>query len=216
MSKQNQPLFTALMFLLIVLSSPAAETNLLSTLSPKLRSFLAANPAALTALTNTLSSAFSGRSVQILYFYSQDPSRPRAIHYYPQIVGAPEVWLCIRENQNTLDELMTIVFESLNSKNEKRFLELMQQGASGTLSRTEFATRVLKLEFEPMKATRDVLRSLRLTKKQRSGSETYDDIIACPDELTDFLPFLTKTWTNRNPMREYEAAYDALRKKQGD
>jgi hypothetical protein len=107
--------------MLLCASSWAQQTNIVSAASPKLKKFISNHPEAAKIFTNAISSAFSNKTVQLYYFYSDDESEARAYHYYPNTVGMPEVIVCVRENQSSLDEFITILFETLNTKQEAGF-----------------------------------------------------------------------------------------------
>jgi hypothetical protein len=123
-----------------------------------------------------------------------------------------EIALCVRENQHPWDEFIAIMFELLNSRNQDHFEQLGDRARSGSVSRTEFVQGVMRLEFEAMKATGDILRKLKPAKKEISGSRYYITFANYP---VDFEGYLSLTKTNvqgRDPMREYGAEYDAIRR----
>ena len=193
-------------------SSFAQETNILNAVSPKLKKLLITNPAACAALTNSFAAATAKGSLCLLYFYSENNKAPRAFHYYPHSVGMAEIVLCVRENQHPWDEFIAIMFELLNSKNEDRFEQLGDRARSGSLSRKEFVHGIMRLEFEAMKATGDVLRKLKPPKKEISGSQYYATFTNYPGNFEGYLAITKANAQGRNPMREYGAQYDALRK----
>ena len=184
----------------------------MSALSPKLKSLLATNPPARTALSNACAGAFSGRSLGLFYFYCDTDATPRAYHFYPNTVGQAAVVICVRENQEPWDELITLVFELVNSKSEKQFGDLWERAKAGTMAKDKFAREVLRLEFEAVKATRDIARGLHLGSKERENSHYYNRFLDCPDSFNAFLSFTQKISGGRDAMKDYEAQYDALRK----
>ena len=157
-------------------------------------------------------SAFPGKRFTLVYFYSQDDSAPPAYHYYPNTIGQGDVVVCLRENQEPWDEFITLVFELLNSRSERRFAELYQKAKAGTISKGEFATNVLRAEFNAVRDTRDLVRGLELSKKDKSKAPYYSSFLGCPSDFESFLPYAKKTSPGRDPLRDYEAQYDALRK----
>ncbi|HXI68995.1 MAG TPA: hypothetical protein VNN22_01420 [Verrucomicrobiae bacterium] len=205
--------------LLLCLSSWAQQTNLLNSsysVSPKLSQFIIDHPQASKLLTNILSEAFSNRTVQLYYYYSDDKSIPSAFHYYPSesVVG-----ITIRENQLPSDEFISLVFEVLNSESEKHFQDLYQKAQLGSISRTNFAQEIMKVEFKAAKRTRDLIGSLKLSDKEMAESKQCRRFIECPNEFEDFLSYTEKVnqITNalrRDPIKEYEMQYDSLRKTQ--
>jgi hypothetical protein len=200
---------------LLCLSSWAQETNFLNynyfvySASPKLRQFIADHTAASKLLTNAFSEAFSNRTVQLFYFYSDDESIPRAFHYYPDesVVG-----ISIRENQKSSDEFICLLFEVLNSESEKHFQEIYQKAKDGILSKADFVNALFKTEFEAVKKTRDLIRDLNLNKREISESYYYNRLIECPNKFEDFLTYKKKVSPHRDQIKEYEMQYDALRK----
>lgn len=197
--------------LLLCVSSWAQQTNILNSnysVSPKLRQFITDHPTATKLLANTLAETFSNRTVQLYYFYSDDESVPRAFHYYPDesVVG-----ITIRENQQSSDEFICLLFEVLNSEREKRFREIYQKAKDGSLSKTDFVNAVLETEFEAVKRTRDLIRDLNLNKKEISESYYYNRLIECPNKFTDFLSYKKKVSPQRDQIKEYEMQYDSLR-----
>ncbi len=195
--------------LLMCIPSYAEESKLLSMVSPKLRQFLTTHPGTLAVFTNTLSEAFSRRAVQVYYFYSDNDSEPRTYHYYPSesVVG-----ICVRENQQPLDEFLCLVFESLNSESEKAFRDLYRRAESGGITRTGFAQEMLKVEFNAAKRMRDLVRRLKLNEKEVSESYYYTRFSGCPDGFDDFLSYIAKVSPARDAIKGYEGRYDSLRK----
>ena len=61
------------------------------------------------------------------------------------------VLITIRENQQPADEFICLIFEALNSEGEKHFQEIIKRAEPGILSRTNFASEILKVEFEAVK-----------------------------------------------------------------
>lgn len=180
--------------------------------SPKLKSLLANCPPARTALSNSCAEAFSGRTVGLYYFYSDNDAVPRAYHYYPNITGQAAVVICVRENQEPWDELMTLVFELVNSKNEKQFGDLVERVKAGTIAGAEFARATLRLEFEAVKATRELVRGFPLSGEEKQKSHCYGRFIDCPNDFDGFLAYTKKVSPNRDPLKEYEAQYNEFRK----
>ncbi len=202
---------TSSVAVLVLIGSHAEETNVLSTLSPKLRTFLAANPAALKVLTNAYSVAFRTNTVQTTYFYSEDDSKPRAGHYYPNTAGMADVQVMVRENQEPLDEFTSILFELLNSKNQGRFQQIVDEAKAGAIQRTEFAVAVIRIEFEADLAVRDVLKEMKFTPEQETQSYFFSRLVNCPTNFEEFLAYQRRVSPNREIIKEYQAMYDALR-----
>jgi hypothetical protein len=200
-----------LAFIVLSLPSWAQQTNFF-TLSPKLKALLASNASARAALNNACAGAFSGRTVGLYYFYCDTDAAPRAYHFYPNTTGQAAVVICVRENQEPWDELITLVFELLNSKSEKQFGDLFERAKAGTVARDEFARATLRVEFEAIKATRDLVRGFGLSRKERQKSYYYNRFLDCPNDFDGFLSYTQKISASRDPIKDYEAQYDALRK----
>jgi hypothetical protein len=122
------------------------------------------------------------------------------------------VGIAIRENQQSSDEFICLLFEVLNSEGEKRFQEIYQKAKDGTLSKTNFVNEILKVEFEAVKRTRELIRGLNLNKKEISESYFYNRYIECPNKFEDFLSYKKKASPQRDQIKEYEMQYDSLRK----
>jgi hypothetical protein len=198
--------------MLLCASSWAQQTNIVSTASPKLKKFISAHPEAAKIFTNAISNAFSNKTVRLYYFYSDDESEARAFHYYPNNVGLPEVVLCVRENQNPLDEFITILFETQNSKNESKFAKIYQDAYSGTLSREQFASEISQYEFEATKSTHALLLALKFGKNEIDESYYYKRFAGCPTNYNDFLSYCKKVSPQRDALKEDELQYDSLQK----
>lgn len=190
-------------------ASSAQQGDLLNMVSPKLREFLTENPKAFKVLTNTLSEAFSNRTVQVYYFYSDDDSVPRASHYYPDesVVG-----ILIRENQQPLDEFICLLFESINSTSERRFQKVFEKVKSGEISKSDFVKEMNQTEFAAIKRTRDALKGITVSKNEAGKSYYYKRFIECPDGFDDFAAYSKKVASpHRDTTKEWEAKYDLLR-----
>jgi hypothetical protein len=209
--QMNKRFISLLTAFFALITCRAQETNLLTALSPKLRSFVAANPGAMNELNRVYCSTFRTNTVQLTYFYSEDHSKPRAFHFYPHTADMADVVLCIRENQQPLDEFIDILFELLNSKNQSRFEALCEQAKAGSIQRRNFALAILRIEFESDLAVRKVLGEMRLTRKQKAESYYYDRIANCPSNFEESLTYRRKVSPQRDMIREYETQYDALR-----
>lgn len=200
-----------MVLVLLAVPSRAEETNFF-TVSPKLEALLSRKSAARTALSNACASAFPGRTVGLYYFYSKNEAVPRAYHFYPNTTGQTTVVICIRENQDPWDELFTLLFELLNSKGEKQFEDLCEQARAGKIAKDAFPKAVVQVEFEAMKATRNVVRGFHLSGKERKKSLYYSRFLECPDDFDGFLSYTRRMSHSRDVIKEYEAQYDELRK----
>jgi hypothetical protein len=190
----------------------AQEGNFQYKFSPKLQQFLMSHPDARQVLTNVTSETFSNKLIQIYYFYTDDESTPKAFHYYPTetVVG-----IGVRENLQPLDEFTCLTFEAINAQGEKRFREICQMAGSGQISRSDFAQEILKQEFKAAKKARDLLKGLKLGKKEKTGASAYENLLGCPDKFEDFLIYTKKVSSaDRDPIEEYEKQYDSLRRSQ--
>ncbi len=164
------------------------------------------------ALTNAFATAFSNRTVRLYYFYSSDPAERGAFHYYPNVAGMADVFICVKEDSPPLDEFLYVLYETLNSKGESRFQELTERAKVGAIARTDFARAVLRLEFEAVKSARHVLSSLNLSKKDSAKATSYQRFIAAPLEFEAFLEYQKKLFpAHHSPLEEYESRYDWLR-----
>jgi hypothetical protein len=207
--RTHKYLAIVLLSLLASTSAWAQKNEWLSPFSPGLRKFLTDRPENYQVLTNILTEAFTNRTVRFYYFYTQDESVPRAEHFYPDVW---EVCVTIEANQKPADELLSIIFESLNSEGEKRFAELADEAQSGSISKTNYALEVVRQEFVAVKRTRDLLGKLTLTKQEISSSHFYKRFSGTPERFEDFLAYLKKVNTKRRDLIEqYEERYDLIR-----
>ncbi|HEV2455985.1 MAG TPA: hypothetical protein VGY98_17100 [Verrucomicrobiae bacterium] len=197
-----------LLVALLCISSRAQGTNIYGMLSPKLRQFVASHPELSSSFSNVLSETFSNRAVQLYYYYTDDESMPRASHYY---VSKSSVVIGIRENQQTSDQYICLVFEMLNSNGEKQFYSLTEKAQSGKISRTDFAKGMLRQEFQAVKKVQKLLRDLEHSKTVFSESEYYKGFMECPDTFEGFLNYTTSAISERNEVKQYEQLYDSMR-----
>jgi hypothetical protein len=204
--------YTFLLSILLCVSSWAQSSSVVIEASPKLKKFLSDNPEAAKVFANAIATAFSQKTVQLLYFYSDDESKARAFHFYPNTIGSPDVMLCIRENQTPLDEFITTLFETLNTKNENAFTELSQNAYSGTITKEQFAKGILQKEFEATKSIHSILLELRLATNEVNESFYYRKFAECPTNFDGFMAYSKKVSQSRDAMKEYELKYDSLRK----
>ena len=204
-------LIALLIVYLAFISSPADETIFLAALSPKLKNFLTANPPALKTLIGVCSSAFRTNTVQVTYFYSEDESKPRAFHFYPYTAGMADVELCVRENQQPLDEFTCVLYELLNSKNQSRFEAAFDRAKAGSLQKREFVMAIMRIEFETDLAVRDILKGMKFTRKQKAQSHFYNAFVNCPSNFEESLTYQRKVSPEQDPIQEYEHKYDVLR-----
>ena len=202
-----KPILLALMATLSVAS--AAQTTLDLQLSPKLRLFLAGNPSAHQTLTNCFDQTLKNRPIQVYYFYSDDESIPRASHCYPdqRILG-----FIIRENQEPLDEYVSVLLEVVNLGEEKRFLELWRKADAHKISKSDFVREVQKTEFPAMKKTRDLLMGLNLGTNDVAKSEFYWRLRGIPDDFDEFLRYRKRISPHMDAAKDIERDYDATRK----
>jgi hypothetical protein len=202
--------------MLCCVSSWAQSNNIVNEASPNLKKFLLNDPEAAKVFTNAIVNAFSNKTVQLFYFYSNDESQARAYHFYPNQVDSPDVMLCIRENQTPLDEFITTLFETLNTQKETAFTELSQNAYYGNITKEQFAKGVLRNEFEATKSIRSILLTLKFGTKEINDSHYYGRFIECPTNFDDFLAYSKKVSQDRDVMKEYELKYDSLRKMYND
>lgn len=186
----------------------AQDTSILSMVSPKLRQFLDKNSQTVTLLTNTIAEAYSNRTVQIFYFYADDPTAPKAYHYYP---AESTVGICICENQAPIDEYASLIYESFNSENEGAFVKLAHRAQTGDLSKTNYAREVLKLEFKAVQRTQSQMKTLKFKETEIAGSHSYTNLLKCPDTFEEFIKYTGKISPTGDALKEYEVQYDMIK-----
>jgi len=115
--------------------------------------------------------------------------------------------------QEPLDEFICLLFEIINSTNEKHFMELAAKAQAGEISKEDFVRGIDGIEFMAMKRTRDLLRGIKFAKTDTANSYNYKRLSETPDNFDDFLLYRKKVSPHRDARKEYEAKYDFLRKR---
>jgi hypothetical protein len=202
-----------LSLLLFTTSFPATAAsgdNFTSMCSPKLRKFVEDHQEMGQVISNAIRDAFSQRSLQVYYFYSDNETVPPASHYYPD---QSTVAVLLLESQDPIDECITLLYEVVNSKGENRFQELCDAAKNNTISRTNFAYEVLNMEFQAAKETQKLLRKVKFSKSEISKSTEYSRFALCPDSYAEFLAYTEKiSLPKRNPIAEMELQFDAIKR----
>ncbi len=175
--------------------------------SPKLTQFLLNHPAASLALSNVIGEVSSTRTVQIYYFYTLDESAPKARHHY--LGDSSTVGIFVRENQPACDECISILFEVLNSKGEKRFRELFGLAKSGGISKERFVREILRQEFQAVTEARKLIRGFGLKKKEVAESTSYSYFTQAPEEFESFLAYSRKL-SHVGDQKTYEQLYETI------
>jgi hypothetical protein len=183
-----------------------SNTNFFSTVSPKLRQFLADHPTASQALSNALSEAFGSRRVSLYYFYGDDETS-EAWHYYPSQFS---VGVVVRENQQPCDECICLMYEVVNSESENRYQELWEAAKTKSASKEDFVRELMRQEFRACKKTQALVSELKLTEKEIAGSATYERFTQCPTDFEKFLSLQSKAPPKYNLLRRYGDIYDSL------
>jgi hypothetical protein len=206
-------LTVAFVYAIISCSSWADEGWLFNRLSPDLKKFMVAHPAALTVLSNSFSEAFSNRTVSVFYFYSTNEAEARAEHIYPGAAGVPDVLICVRENQHPLDQFITLLFETLNSRGERQFKNLTEDAYNGSVSKDVFVNTIRRLEFAETVNTRALLVPLHFSKKEIRQSRYHKLYMECPLDFEGYIAYSERIRGKLDPVKFYENEYDELRKR---
>lgn len=206
--RTHKYLALVLLSLLLGTSARAQKNELASSFSPNLQKFLKEHPENLQTLTSVLSEAFTNRSVRLYYFFSDDPNRLVAEHFY---LDYGQVVIALKANQPPTEEFLEIIFEAVNSEGEKRFEELMSQASTGSISRTNFAVEIFRQEFKATVRTRDLIGKLKFTRKEKSKSFYYKGFLEAPDNFEDFIAYVKRVSPKRDWRKDYETKYDILR-----
>lgn len=185
------------------------QKDMQSALSPKLREFLNTYPNAAQLFTNILSEAFAQKQVWLYYFYTNDKSMPGAYHRYQSEAG---VEIFVQENQEPLEEFISIIFEAINSENEAKYRDIFQMAQQGHISEGDFALEILRVECNVMNRTRDLLKQLKLKSKDTSKAGMYKHLMECPKDFDQFLAYIRKDPSKRDPFIDYERQYNSLQK----
>ncbi len=195
-------------FLIPVLVATAVQAQ--SSFSPKLTEFLLTHPKTSLALSNVFAEASSARVVQIYYFYTGDESAPKARHHY--LGDSSTVGIFVRENQSACDECISILFEVLNSKGEKRFRELWGQAEAGSISKKDFVTEIQRQEFQAVRGVQNLIRTFDLKPEEITASSSYRQFMETPESFEAFLAYSRKISKGGN-QQNYEELYDRIRKR---
>jgi hypothetical protein len=177
--------------------------------SPQLQQFLSDHPQASQILSKGLAEAFSNRKLLIYYFYTKNESVPRASHIYPD---KSSVSIFLRENQLPCDEYICLFFEILNSEGESNFQQLALKARAGQISKKDFATCIMRQEFQAVKRTRDSIGSLGLNQKEIGDSYYFNRFVNTPNDFDKFLVYIKQVSPQRDQFAEYERYYDNLNK----
>lgn len=193
----------------VLIPAVEAQDPLFGHLSPKLANFLKSRPEAFSALTNSLRQSFETQSWQLYYFYSEDPSSPRAYHFYP---GHNSVSIAVRENQEPVDEYSCLIFEIRNAANSPRFTELFEKAQRNAIERDDFIRTMTLIEFQAVKQTRDILKGVSLSAQEQKQSYYYDRFLKSPDDFDEFLIYRETTRTPEMDAKKHRGEiYDQLR-----
>ena len=204
----NKSVLIVLMVFHLCLSAKAQRNDFLTVVSPALSKFLVEHPAAFKILAKT--DAFTNRTIEVYYFYTEDEARAKASHSFP---SASEVVFHIRENQEPADEFLCLIYEFINSENDEHFGELIKMAKSGSIARDVFAKKVVEAEFKAAKTLRDMLPAFKFTDKETAQSAYYKKFKNTPDNYDAFIAYGQRLNSpHRDVVKEYEATYDRLRK----
>ena len=81
---------------------------------------------------------------------------------------------------------------------------------AGTISKVDFATEMLRQEFNSVKKTRDSIGNWGLNQKEMAESYDYNRLIHCPNEFDNFMSYIAKVSPKRHAFEDYETYYDSL------
>jgi hypothetical protein len=193
--------------LVVLLSGMALASPLDDEMSPPLRSLLVAHPVLRKPLDQVISEMPRGSTLRVRYGEPWSPSKPSCSHWY----DGRGVVVSICTQMQPYDEYLGLYFEIANSLQRQRFEELFRRAKAGTISRDEFPIEVMKGEFVAMKRTTALVRRLPALKEQRT-SRLQPLVGHCPADFDRFLAYGKRVAPLRNPVREYQEAYDELRR----
>jgi hypothetical protein len=123
--------------------------------------------------------------------------------------GSSVLGIFVRENQPACDEGIEILFEVLNSKNEKRFKDLWDQAESGAISKQDYVKEMLRVELSAVVATKKLISNFKLSEKEAAESHNYKWFMKSPTEFEKFLAYRRKQGQGD---KYKEDQYDAIRK----
>jgi hypothetical protein len=207
MKNDHIPIWASVVILILLCLSLSTSAKAQDTFSPRLIKFLESHPAASCTFSNEIMKAkgTANNRIEIFYFYNNDPNALTAHHN--MFAQTTEIAIFVLEGQEPCDEYLDILFEVLNLSGDKRFQELYQQAMSGSISRSNFVSEMLRQEFQTVKTLQHLIPSLRLTPQEISKSKDYDIWLHSPDDFDDFVIYSRKHSGGRVEML-YEHYYD--------
>jgi hypothetical protein len=125
----------------------------------------------------------------------------------------PDVVITVAQDSYPLDEFINVVFETLNSKGEDRFRAIVDKARAGRIARGDFAREVFRVEFDAVKTTQELLRQVKLSKKEIGKSHNYHYLFETPNDFEGYLSYVAKLFpADQSPLRKYELYFDQIRK----
>lgn len=206
MSNPRSRIVKAFVLLLCsTLVAHAATSDFLSTVSPKLKEFLAKNPAASNTLYEVLTVQQTARKYGLVYFYTTNVLISAAQHSY---LADDVVAIAVREDQEPIDEYLCLTFELLNSSNEPKFAQIVDDARKNNLSREDFAKRFVETEFIAVKKLKSLLPKMKLDPKVTSSSSYYTNFQNIPDSFEQFYAQTQERSGGWDYLKRYQSYYD--------
>lgn len=176
-------------------------------LSPKLTRFLSQEPAAGAAFSNVIATSLQGQTIQLYYFYSTNEMHPRAYHSYP----APNALIiCVRENQEAMDEFLCLSYEAINSTNRRSYQELIDRATYGQIARLEFVKGMMLLEHSATRSMQNFLKQSGFNTNSTVASYYLLRFWNSPETFEAAVAY-QRTNSPRNLAEEYGQDFDRLK-----
>lgn len=200
-----------LLLFLVATNLKADNAAFFDQLSTKLRSFLATNVAASNALNEVVTTQQAVGTATVWYFYTTDKTRPTAAHYP---LGATSVSIVINADQTPMDEYVDLLFELINVRHADQFREVLAKAADSKIPKSEFPREILKIEFEAMQKTKELVRKLKFSPKDVEASDELKHLFKSADTFDAFYAELKMRAKDgkHDPIKDYETQFEAYEK----
>lgn len=134
-----------------------------------------------------------------------------AEHQPKQDGGLPYVRITDAATVSGRDKWCLLIFELENLQNSKQAQNLHTQATTGSISRKEFVNEVIKLDFEAMLRTKDVLKASPISGVTKQSDPICTSIIGMGADFSLYLKHVSQHGPSEY-RQYYEDRYDQLRK----
>jgi hypothetical protein len=168
-------------------------------------------PALRKALEAGFESELSGSQV---YWDFGEPRNGRlAEHVTPSSINPTLVRVSKKQGRSGVDQCAGLLFELKNATFDKEFMSLYRAARERKISRDDFATSCIRLEFLAVQKTRAYFRSHPLSKPNTASSPFYTMVMRVTSDFSDYLRWLDTLDSDSdtyNIRHHYLLEYDRL------